>query len=141
MLRKEEIYRIFGENIRKFREERKMTIEELGGSTFEVNDIGVSGYYRLVIEMEKIISKNPDVIIVGAGREGTLPTVISSLTDCPVIGLPTSSGYGIGKNGISALLSMLQSCSILSVVNIDAGFIAGCNAIKISRKITIAKKK
>lgn len=117
-----------------------MTIEELGGRTFEINDVGVSGYQRLILEMEKIYSKNPDVIIVGAGREGTLPTVVSSLVDCPVIGLPVSSGYGIGGNGITALLSMLQSCSVLSVVNIDAGFIAGCNAIKISRKISFARK-
>lgn len=121
-------------------EEAKMTIHELGCKTIEINDVGVSGYHRLILEMNKLKNFNPDVIIVAAGREGTLPTIVSSLIDVPVIGLPISSGYGFGGNGIASLLAMLQSCSILTVVNIDAGFVAGCNAAKIANKISLARK-
>lgn len=121
-------------------EEAKMTLHELGCKTVEFYDIGVSGCHRIFIEIEKLINFNPDVIIVAAGREGSLATVISGLVDIPIIGLPISSGYGFGGNGISSLLSMLQSCSVLSIVNIDSGFIAGCNAAKISKKMEQLRK-
>jgi len=73
-----------------------------------------------------------DSMVVAAGREGTLPAVVAGIVDAPVIGLPVSTGYGIGGNGVAALLSMLQSCSVLTVVNVDAGFMAGAYAAKIA---------
>lgn len=122
-------------------EEAKMTVNELGCETIDIYDVGVAGYQRLILQMDKLSTFNPDVIIVAAGREGALATLISSLIDVPVIGLPTSSGYGFCGNGISSLISMLQSCSILSVVNIDAGFIAGCNAAKIANKMALIRNQ
>ena len=71
--------------------------------------------------------------VVAAGREGTLPAVVAGLMEAPVIGLPVSTGYGLGGGGEAALYSMLQSCSVLTVVNIDAGFVAGAYAAKIAR--------
>jgi NCAIR mutase (PurE)-related protein len=79
--------------------------------------------------------RDADVLICAAGREGTMPTVVASLTKQPVIGLPVSVGYGMGGKGEAALLSMLQSCSPLLVVNIDAGFVAGACAARIAARI------
>ena len=93
-------------------------------------DVGVAGIHRLFPSMEKLM--DVDAVVVAAGREGTLPAVVAGLVDAPVIGLPVSTGYGLGGNGTAALLSMLQSCSVLTVVNIDAGFVAGAYAAKIS---------
>jgi len=81
-----------------------------------------------------------DVLIVVAGREGALPTVIAGLTDVPVIGVPVSTGYGMGGKGEAALLSMLQSCSVLAVVNIDAGFVAGAFAAKVALRTARARR-
>ena len=75
-----------------------------------------------------------DALVVAAGREGTLPAVVAGLVEAPVIGLPVSTGYGLGGGGEAALYSMLQSCSVLTVVNIDAGFVAGAYAAKIARR-------
>jgi NCAIR mutase (PurE)-related protein len=75
------------------------------------------------------------VLIVAAGREGALPTVVAGLVDVPVIGLPVSSGYGFGGEGEAALAGMLQSCTVLSAVNVDAGFVAGAQAGLIARAI------
>jgi len=76
-----------------------------------------------------MIQENVDALIVVAGREGSLPSVVSSLVDIPVIGVPTSIGYGLGEKGVSALTAMLQSCSLgLAVVNIDGGVAAGAIA-------------
>jgi NCAIR mutase (PurE)-related protein len=76
-----------------------------------------------------------DVVVVAAGREGALPTVVAGLVDAPVIGLPVSSGYGAGGEGEAALYGMLQSCTVLSVVNVDAGFVAGAQAGLIARAV------
>jgi len=111
-------------------EEARMTASEMGCSTI-----------RLISEMSVFEENRPDAIVVAAGREGTLPTVVSSLIDVPVIGLPVSIGYGAGAKGEAALLSMLQSCSILSVVNIDAGFVAGAFAARIANSVAEARKK
>jgi NCAIR mutase (PurE)-related protein len=81
-----------------------------------------------------------DALIVVAGREGALPTVIAGLTDVPVIGVPVSTGYGMGGKGEAALLSMLQSCSVLAVVNIDAGFVAGAFAAKVALRMANARR-
>ncbi|MCD4820569.1 MAG: nickel pincer cofactor biosynthesis protein LarB [Methanococcoides sp.] len=122
-------------------EEARMTASEMGCSTIPIYDVGVAGFQRLISEMSVFEENRPDAIVVAAGREGTLPTVVSSLIDVPVIGLPVSVGYGAGAKGEAALLSMLQSCSILSVVNIDAGFVAGAFAARIANSVAEARKK
>jgi NCAIR mutase (PurE)-related protein len=82
-----------------------------------------------------MINEEVDCIIVAAGMEGALATLVSAMVDIPVIGLPTSVGYGFGEKGIGALASMLQSCSLgLSVVNIDGGIAAGANAANIANR-------
>ena len=84
---------------------------------------------------------NVDAFVVAAGREGTLPAVVAGLVEAPVIGLPVSTGYGLGGGGRAALYSMLQSCSVLTVVNIDAGFVAGAYAAKIARQKAYGQKQ
>ncbi|MDG6243877.1 MAG: nickel pincer cofactor biosynthesis protein LarB [Methanolobus sp.] len=120
-------------------EEARMVASEMGCDTIAIYDVGVAGFHRLIGEMQKLKEKKPDSIVVAAGREGTLPTVVSGLVDVPVIGLPVSTGYGAGAKGEAALLSMLQSCSVLSVVNIDAGFVAGSFAARIANKVAEAR--
>ncbi|AVB75607.1 nickel pincer cofactor biosynthesis protein LarB [Methanococcus maripaludis] len=120
-------------------EEAKMTASEMGCETIAIYDVGVAGLHRLVNEMEILKNKKPDSIVVAAGREGTLPTVVSALVDVPVVGLPVSTGYGAGAKGEAALLSMLQSCSVVSVVNIDAGFVAGAFAARIANQVAGAR--
>ena len=124
----------------KVAEEAKMTAEEMGCETIEIYDVGVAGYHRLILEMEKLKNAEPDAVVVAAGREGTLPTVVAGMIDAPVIGLPISSGYGAGAKGEAALLSMLQSCSVISVVNIDAGFTAGAYAARIANRAAAARR-
>ena len=105
-------------------EEAALTAEVLGNKVVRVYDVGVAGLHRLLSNMELLSSAN--AIIAVAGMEGALASVIGGLVDCPVIGVPTSVGYGASFHGISALLSMLNSCaSGVSVVNIDNGFGAG----------------
>jgi NCAIR mutase (PurE)-related protein len=119
-------------------EEARVIAEEFGCDTISIYDVGVAGIHRLYPELPKIMSA--DVLIVVAGREGTLPTVIAGLTDVPVIGVPVSTGYGMGGRGEAALLSMLQSCSVLAVVNIDAGFVAGAFAAKVALRTARTKR-
>ncbi len=105
-------------------EEAALTAEVLGNEVVRLYDVGVAGLHRLLSHMEEIMSAR--VIIAIAGMEGALASVIGGLADCPVIGVPTSVGYGASMHGLSALLSMLNSCaSGVSVVNIDNGFGAG----------------
>ncbi|HOJ11774.1 MAG TPA: nickel pincer cofactor biosynthesis protein LarB, partial [Clostridiales bacterium] len=105
-------------------EEAAFTAEALGNTVIRLYDVGVAGLHRLLSYLEEIMSAR--VIIAIAGMEGALASVIGGLADCPVIGVPTSVGYGASMGGISALLSMLNSCaSGVSVVNIDNGFGAG----------------
>jgi len=94
--------------------------------------VGVAGIHRLFPELTKLVRAGVDAVVVVAGREGTLPAIVSGLIDVPVIGVPVSTGYGAGGKGEAALLSMLQSCSVLAVVNIDAGFVAGAFAARIA---------
>jgi NCAIR mutase (PurE)-related protein len=119
-------------------EEARVVASEMGCETVAVYDVGVAGIHRLIPELQRLKARNPGAIVVAAGREGTLPTVVSGLVDVPVIGLPVSTGYGAGGGGEAALLSMLQSCSIISVVNIDAGFVAGAFAARIANLIAAA---
>lgn len=105
-------------------EEAALTAEVLGNQVNRLYDVGVAGLHRLLSHNEEIMSAS--VIIAIAGMEGALASVIGGLADCPVIAVPTSVGYGASFEGLSALLSMLNSCaSGVSVVNIDNGFGAG----------------
>ena len=115
-------------------EEACITAREMGCRTIEIYDVGVAGYHRLILEMNKLDKSAPDAVVVAAGREGTLPTVVAGIIDAPVIGLPVSTGYGAGANGKAALYAMLQSCSVITVVNIDAGFTAGAYAARIANR-------
>lgn len=120
-------------------EEARIIAEEFGCETSTVYDVGVAGIHRLFPALETMIKTGMDVYIVAAGREGALPTLIAGVVDSPVIGVPISSGYGIAGKGESALYTMLQSCSPLVVVNIDAGFTAGAVAAQIANKIAKAR--
>lgn len=105
-------------------EEAALTAEVYGNEVIRLYDVGVAGIHRLMSHMEDIMSAR--VIIAIAGMEGALASVIGGMADCPVIAVPTSVGYGANFGGLSALLSMLNSCaSGVSVVNIDNGFGAG----------------
>ena len=105
-------------------EEAVLTAEFMGNEVVRLYDVGVAGLHRLLDKTEEIMRAS--VIIAIAGMEGALASVIGGLADCPVIAVPTSVGYGASFNGLSALLSMLNSCaSGVSVVNIDNGFGAG----------------
>ena len=98
-------------------------------------DVGVAGLHRLAAPLEEMRAAEAAAIIVAAGMEGALPSVVAGLVDVPVIGLPTSTGYGLGGRGEAALLGMLQSCSPgLVVVNIDNGIGAGATAALIARR-------
>lgn len=105
-------------------EEAALTAQVLGNEVVRLYDVGVAGVHRLLAHKEEIMGAS--VIIAIAGMEGALASVIGGLADCPVIAVPTSVGYGASFHGLSALLSMLNSCaSGVSVVNIDNGFGAG----------------
>ena len=105
-------------------EEAALTAEVFGNRVTRLYDVGVAGLHRLLSHMDEIMSAR--VIVALAGMEGALASVIGGLADCPVIAVPTSVGYGAAFGGLSALLSMLNSCaSGVSVVNIDNGFGAG----------------
>lgn len=114
-------------------EEAAKTAEILGNSVIRLFDVGVAGIHRLMAHREEIMGA--EVIIAVAGMEGALASVIGGLADCPVIAVPTSVGYGASFGGLSALLSMLNSCaSGVSVVNIDNGFGAGYLASMINHR-------
>lgn len=128
-----------GTSDRSVAEEAEIIVSEMGATTTLIYDVGVAGLHRLMDQLDKI--RSADVVIVAAGREGTLPSLVAGLTDTPVIGLPISTGYGFGGSGQAALTSMLQSCSVLSTVNIDAGFVAGAQAGMIARSISQARNQ
>lgn len=112
-------------------EEAALTAEILGNQVLRLYDVGVAGVHRLLAHMDDLM--NASVIIAVAGMEGALASVIGGLADCPVIAVPTSVGYGASLGGISALLSMLNSCaSGVTVVNIDNGFGAGFSASRMN---------
>lgn len=114
-------------------EEAALTAETMGNNVRRIWDAGVAGIHRLLSERE--ILQNSRVVIVVAGMEGALPSVVGGLVKVPVIAVPTSIGYGASFNGIAALLGMLNSCSSnVTVVNIDNGFGAGFVASLINRK-------
>ncbi len=113
-------------------EEAAVTAEVLGHRVTRVVDVGVAGLHRLLRRVETL--REARVLIAVAGMEGALPSVLTGLVSCPVIGVPTSVGYGAHLGGITPLLAMLNSCaSGLSVVNIDNGFGAALQAGRINR--------
>lgn len=112
-------------------EEAAVTAETLGNEVLRVRDVGVAGLHRLMARLDDL--RSASVIVAVAGMEGALASVIGGLVACPVIAVPTSVGYGASFKGLSALLSMLNSCSAgISVVNIDNGFGAGFLASRIN---------
>ncbi|EXG88168.1 hypothetical protein SAMN05443270_2693 [Lacrimispora sphenoides] len=113
-------------------EEAAQTAEYFGCHVDRIYDVGVAGIHRLLSQRDRI--RNASCIIAVAGMEGALGTVIAGLADCPVIAVPTSVGYGASFHGLSALLTMLNSCANgISVVNIDNGYGAGYLATQINR--------
>jgi pyridinium-3,5-biscarboxylic acid mononucleotide synthase len=105
-------------------EEARVTAEVMGNEVEAIHDIGVAGIHRLMSCRERLVEAR--VVVVVAGMEGALPSVVGGLVSCPVIAVPTSIGYGASFNGLAALLAMLNSCaSNVTVVNIDNGFGAG----------------
>ena len=112
-------------------EEAAVTAAFLGSSVKTVNDVGVAGLHRLLDNKEAM--GDARVIIVIAGMEGALPSVVGGMTDRPIIAVPTSTGYGTSFNGLTALFAMLNSCVPgIAVMNIDNGFGAGCLAHRIN---------
>ena len=121
-------------------EEAAITAEVLGNTVDRVYDAGVAGLHRLLASAETMMRAN--ALVVVAGMEGALPSVVGGLVDRPVIAVPTSVGYGANFGGLSALLTMLNSCaSGISVVNIDNGFGAGYIASQINHTGFAANKE
>lgn len=115
-------------------EEAAYTLEVLGSRVERLYDVGVAGVHRLFDNMK--IFKNANCVIVAAGMEGALPSIVAGQVSCPVIAVPTSIGYGSSFDGLAALLTMLNSCSVgISVVNIDNGFGAAYQAHLINKMI------
>jgi NCAIR mutase (PurE)-related protein len=114
-------------------EEACLVAELMGNKIERVFDVGVAGLHRLLEHRDTLLGAR--VLVVVAGMEGALPSVVAGLTDCPVIGVPTSIGYGVGAGGEAAVRAMLSSCAAgLTVVNVDNGFGAGYAAALINRR-------
>ena len=123
-------------------EEAAVLCREVGCHVQTAYDVGVAGLHRLHQPLHMMLHETAvDVIIVAAGMDGALPSVVAGLVDVPVIGLPTSIGYGMGGEGVAALMSMLQSCAPgLAVVNIDNGIGAGAMAARIANRAAAARE-
>jgi NCAIR mutase (PurE)-related protein len=122
-------------------EEAALIAEEMGCRITCIYDVGVAGLHRLFRPLRDLLAEDVDVIIVAAGMDGALPSVVAGLVPVPVIGLPTSIGYGLGGKGVAALLSMLQTCAPgMSVVNIDNGVGAGMAAALIANRVAHARE-
>ena len=117
--------------------EAAVVAREIGATVDRVDDVGVANLDRILDQVDRI--READVVVVAAGREGALPTVVAGLVDAPVIALPVSTGYGVGGEGVAALSGALQSCSVLTTVNVDAGFVAGAQAGLIARAVDAAR--
>ena len=126
----------------KIAEEAKIIAEVMGCQTVIEYDVGISGIHRTLKAIANIIDAKVHIIIVVAGMEGALGSFVSSVTDIPIVGVPTSIGYGFASNGIAALASMLQTCTMgMSVVNIDNGIGAGAFAAIVANKMSAEHKK
>ncbi len=123
-------------------EESRLICEAMNCDCLCSYDVGIAGMHRVFPILKEFKLKDVDAIIVVAGMEGALPTLICSLVDVPVIGVPTSIGYGYGEKGVAALASMLQSCALgLSVVNIDNGIGAGAIAANIANRANLKRTR
>jgi len=123
-------------------EEAKVVAEEMGCEVYTAYDVGVAGVHRSIQAVREMVSRDVDAIVVVAGREGALPSVVAGLVDVPVIAVPASGGYGMGAGGIGALMAMLQTCSLgVTVVNIDAGIQAGAVAALIANRAAKFRKE
>jgi NCAIR mutase (PurE)-related protein len=121
-------------------EEARLVAEEMGCEVATLYDVGVAGLHRLLGPLQDLLDAGVDAIVVAAGMDGALPSVVAGLAPVPVIGLPTSVGYGVGGRGRAALLSMLQTCSPgLTVVNVDNGVGAGATAALIANRMAGAR--
>jgi NCAIR mutase (PurE)-related protein len=118
-------------------EEARLVAEAMGCDVITSYDIGIAGMHRMFPALKEMLAKKVGAIVVVAGMEGALASVVASMVDVPVVGVPTSVGYGFGADGIAALASMLQSCTLgLAVVNIDNGVGAGAFAASIAKSAT-----
>lgn len=116
-------------------EEAKIVADEMGCTVTAFYDVGVAGIHRLLEPIKQVIAEDVDVVVVVAGREGALASVVAGLVDVPVIAVPTSNSYGFGAGGVGTLTAMLQSCSLgLAVVNIDGGVAAGAVATLVANR-------
>jgi NCAIR mutase (PurE)-related protein len=123
-------------------EEAGVIAEEMGCEVLRAYDVGIAGLHRLFEPLKEMIREDVDVLIVVAGREGALASLVAGLVDIPVIAVPASSGYGFGGRGLSALMSMLQSCPLgLAVVNIDGGVPAGVIASLIANRVAKYRRR
>ena len=117
--------------------EAAVVAREIGAAVDRIDDVGVANLDRILDQVDRV--READAVVVAAGREGALPTVVAGLVDAPVIALPVSTGYGVGGEGVAALEGALQSCSVLTTVNVDAGFVAGAQAGLIARAVDAAR--
>jgi NCAIR mutase (PurE)-related protein len=116
-------------------EEAAIAAEVMGCEVMKAYDVGIAGLHRLFKPLENMLRKGVSALVVVAGMEGALPSVVASLVDVPVIGVPTSVGYGVGVKGVAALMTMLNTCSPkVAVMNIDNGLGAGIFAGMIARQ-------
>jgi NCAIR mutase (PurE)-related protein len=121
-------------------EEAVAVAREMGCLVSTAYDVGVAGLHRLFGPLRAMLEDGLDAVVVAAGMDGALPSVVAGLVDAPVIGLPVSVGYGLGGRGEAALLSMLQTCAPgLVVVNVDNGVGAGATAGLIARRAALAR--
>jgi NCAIR mutase (PurE)-related protein len=122
-------------------EEARLMAKAMNCESIISYDVGIAGIHRVFPSLEKMMSENVQAIVVVAGMEGALASLVSSCVNVPVIGVPTSVGYGFGSHGIAALSSMLQSCALgLTVVNIDNGIGAGSFAALIANRMNYMEK-
>ena len=121
-------------------EEARIVSKAMGCEAITSYDVGIAGMHRIFPALKEMFKQDIGAIVVVAGMEGALASVVASMVDIPVVGVPTSIGYGFGANGIAALASMLQSCTLgLAVVNIDNGIGAGAYAASIAKRTTRRK--
>jgi len=122
-------------------EEARVMAEEMGCEVKALYDVGIAALHRALSAVKEALEWGADAIVVAAGREAALASLVASLVDVPVIGLPVSVGYGFAGGGLSALAAMLQSCPLgLAVVNIDAGVAAGAFAALIANRAAAARR-
>jgi NCAIR mutase (PurE)-related protein len=123
-------------------EEARLVAETMGCQVQALYDVGVAGLHRLVGPLRELLLNDVAALVVCAGMDGALPSVVAGLASVPVIGVPTSIGYGAGGKGRAALLSMLQTCAPgLTVVNIDNGVGAGATAALIANRVAMAQRR